>query len=329
MGGVASSIGDGTYLPSKALEKYQTLPEEVCKTARSAVIGGSGVTVAGQERFSVKTPFGFVVNLSFLDEARQVLFLNRHLCTHVDSSTGEVRYAPPHEVNYRAMVWCLHLCSVKRVVALSSTGTLHPKDIPVGSVVMPDDFYMTKPDPMTFWPHPAMGTFAADAENGQVGRIHFAPAIKEDTAWTGLRAQVQKMLNPVLSAPACEKLHMGRGQTRETWPCHWTQDSSVEDPPSVYVNTIGPRFETRAEIRSYRDLGGSVVGMTCGYEWMLCSELMLPYVLVSVVDNACNGLSTYPGGALQEYLDHKGSITEVTAALIQALVTGLGAQSES
>lgn len=38
MGGVASSIGDGTYLPSKALEKYQTLPEEVCKTARAGCV---------------------------------------------------------------------------------------------------------------------------------------------------------------------------------------------------------------------------------------------------------------------------------------------------
>lgn len=40
----------------------------------------------------------------------------------------------------------------------------------------------------------------------------------------------------------------------------------------VYVNTVGPRFETRAEIRSYRGIG-HVVGMTAGHEWMLCEEL--------------------------------------------------------
>mmetsp|Transcript_10208 Transcript_10208/g.22591 ORF Transcript_10208/g.22591 Transcript_10208/m.22591 type:complete len:331 (+) Transcript_10208:155-1147(+) len=317
-------------LPVAALQTCPLLPEEVRSQPRFAIIGGSGVTVVGSERYSLQTPFGYVVNISFLDENKKVLFLNRHLCTHVDEETGAVGYAPPHLVNYRAMVWCLHTCSVKKVVALSSTGTLDPSSIPVGSVVMPDDFYMVKPDPTTFWPHPAMGAIEADKAKGQVGRIHFAPAIPEDEAWVSWRRSTQKMVEGVFasanqgSAPGEEKLHLAKGQSASSWPLQNDEGkiSSGEDS-CVYVNTIGPRFETRAEIRSYKALGGSVVGMTCAYEWTLCSELLLPYALFSVVDNACNGMSTHPGGALQEYLDHKKDIGVVTDAMVAALVRGL------
>lgn len=305
---------------AKAMKRYPLLAEDVRNVPRSAVIGGSGVSVTGGSVFSVQTPFGLVVNASFLDEGKRVLFLNRHLCTHIDETTAEVRYAPPHEINYQAMVWALRECKVERVVALSSAGSLLPKDVPVGSVVMPDDYYMVKPEPMTFWPHPGIGTFAADPSKGDVGRMHFTPANMEDASWVNFRSEVQKMLHPVLTSAATEvrqKMHLAEAQTRVTWPCF------SKDQPCVYVNTVGPRFETRAEIRSYANLGGAVVGMTCGYEWTLCSELMLPYALVSVVDNACNGLSTYPGGALQEYLDHKKEISLLTAALVEAVVQGL------
>jgi len=265
------------------------------------------------------------MGISFLDAGKKVLFVNRHLCSTLDQSTGEASYAPPHEANYQAMVWCMHLCNVKRIVALSSTGSLGPEKIPVGSVVMPDDYYMCKPDPISFWGHPAVGAFNAEASKGQVARIHFAPAIKEDTEWMKFRQEVQKMIRPVLASAAGEKVKMCKDQTKESWPCYVDAERAVESNPCVYVNSVGPRFETRAEIRSYRALGGAVVGMTCAYEWTLCSELQLPYALISVVDNACNGLSSHPGGALQEYLDHKQHIQTVTTALVEALVKGLTA----
>jgi len=36
------------------------------------------------------------VNISFLDDAKRVVFVNRHLCTHIDKE-GQATYAPPHE----------------------------------------------------------------------------------------------------------------------------------------------------------------------------------------------------------------------------------------
>merc|ERR1712080_289518 len=120
------------------------------------------------------------------------------------TDNGEVAYAPPHDVNYQAMVWALHECSVRRVVALSSAGSLLPEEVPVGSVVMPDDYFMVKPEPATFWPHPAIGAFSADVSQGQVGNMHFTPANLEDQVWVGFRAEVQRMLCAVLTDAAKE-----------------------------------------------------------------------------------------------------------------------------
>jgi purine nucleoside phosphorylase len=57
----------------------------------------------------------------------------------------------------------------------------------------------------------------------------------------------------------------------------------------VYWQTIGPRFETPAEIRliaSHAD----VVGMTIASECVIAGELGLPYAAVCLVDNLANGI---------------------------------------
>ena len=57
----------------------------------------------------------------------------------------------------------------------------------------------------------------------------------------------------------------------------------------VYVQTRGPRFETKAEIRIIRDWG-DVVGMTAGQEADLATELGLNYNSLAMVDNYANGI---------------------------------------
>jgi 5'-methylthioadenosine phosphorylase len=59
----------------------------------------------------------------------------------------------------------------------------------------------------------------------------------------------------------------------------------------VYWQTIGPRFETPAEIRllaAHADL----VGMTMASECIVAGELGLRYAAICVVDNLANGLAT-------------------------------------
>ncbi|PSR36111.1 MAG: 5'-methylthioadenosine phosphorylase [Sulfobacillus thermosulfidooxidans] len=59
-----------------------------------------------------------------------------------------------------------------------------------------------------------------------------------------------------------------------------------------YVTTDGPRFETPAEIKAYRLLGGDVVGMTGVPEVVLARELGLCYSTVALVTNFAAGISS-------------------------------------
>lgn len=76
-------------------------------------------------------------------------------------------------------------------------------------------------------------------------------------------------------------------------------------PEGVYVCAPGPRYETPAEIRMFRMLGGDVIGMTVVPEAILCREAGIHYAAVAVVTNLGTGLSQQP-------LSHE-EVTEVMA----------------
>lgn len=59
----------------------------------------------------------------------------------------------------------------------------------------------------------------------------------------------------------------------------------------VYVCTEGPRFETAAEIRMFKQLGGSVVGMTGIPEVILARELEICYASICMVSNYAASIS--------------------------------------
>lgn len=81
-------------------------------------------------------------------------------------------------------------------------------------------------------------------------------------------------------------------------------------PQGVYVCVPGPRYETPAEIRMFRLLGGDVIGMTVVPEAVLCREAGIHYAAVAVVTNLGTGLSEQP-------LTHD----EVTQVMEQAVET--------
>lgn len=58
-----------------------------------------------------------------------------------------------------------------------------------------------------------------------------------------------------------------------------------------YVSTEGPRFETTAEIKAYRLLGGDLVGMTGMPEAVLAREAEMCYMTISMVTNFAAGIS--------------------------------------
>jgi 5'-methylthioinosine phosphorylase len=57
----------------------------------------------------------------------------------------------------------------------------------------------------------------------------------------------------------------------------------------VYAETLGPRFETKAEVKAMSKIA-DVVGMTCASEATLCMEIGLPIAIVAIVDNYAHGL---------------------------------------
>ena len=65
-------------------------------------------------------------------------------------------------------------------------------------------------------------------------------------------------------------------------------------PEGTYVCVEGPRFETAAEIRMFRKLGGDVVGMTSVPEVTLAREVGICYAALAIVTNWAAGISREP-----------------------------------
>jgi len=149
-------------------------------------------------------------------------------------------YVLPHEIDHEANLRALAEQGCDRVLAIASVGSLNA-DLPVGSLLCPDDFIAL---------HVGISAFADE-------RAHRAPAF--DHAW--------------------------RREVVEAWSA---SGMPLRDG-GVYWQTIGPRFETPAEIRLIA-AHAEVVGMTIASECVLAGELGLAYAAICVVDNLANGL---------------------------------------
>ncbi len=86
----------------------------------------------------------------------------------------------------------------------------------------------------------------------------------------------------------------------------------------VYVQTPGPRLETRAEVRAlaaYAD----VVGMTCASEAALANELGLEAAALCTVENYAHGLDTCPV-SFEAIVEAARANAERMAGIVQRLI---------
>ncbi len=150
-------------------------------------------------------------------------------------------YVLPHQIDHAANLRPLVEQGCDRVLAIASVGSLR-LDLPVGTLVCPDDFIAL---------HVGASIFADT-------RAHSAPAFA--ARW---RAEL-------LAA--------------------WAEGGEAPVDGGVYWQTLGPRFETPAEIRLIAG-HADVVGMTIAAECVIAGELGLEYAAICVVDNLANGLS--------------------------------------
>ncbi|RZV35183.1 MAG: S-methyl-5'-thioadenosine phosphorylase [Acidimicrobiales bacterium] len=89
----------------------------------------------------------------------------------------------------------------------------------------------------------------------------------------------------------------------------------------TYASVNGPRFETPAEIRAYRQLGCDVVGMTLCPELPLARELGMSYAALAFSINWGAGMKPNI-----EFLD--GNVEETKAAMMRVMIAALEVTSD-
>lgn len=91
-----------------------------------------------------------------------------------------------------------------------------------------------------------------------------------------------------------------------------------------YGHVDGPRFNTRAEIRSLASAGVTAVSQTAGPETVLCGEAELPFALLGYATDYANGVSPEPT-PVPELLRLIGASSDVFAAVLAEALPALTA----
>lgn len=89
----------------------------------------------------------------------------------------------------------------------------------------------------------------------------------------------------------------------------------------VYLQTMGPRFETPAEIRLFQP-HAQVVGMTVASECILAGELEIPYAALCMVDNFANGVAATPitfASFKEQVRANEGQVVTAVTTLVNLL----------
>jgi 5'-methylthioadenosine phosphorylase len=95
----------------------------------------------------------------------------------------------------------------------------------------------------------------------------------------------------------------------------------------VYVCAEGPRFETAAEIKMYKILGGDVVGMTGVPEVVLANEKKMEYASIVIATNWAAGMQ--PKVSHEEVLRVMKRSGKIVKGLIEAAFAGLRGGSKT
>ena len=113
-----------------------------------AIIGGSGFAkIPGFElerREVARTPYGEPSSALAFGKlgGKPIVLLARHGYGHT---------IPPHQINYRANIWALHACGVRKILALATVGGIRG-DLAPGSLMIPDQIIdYTHDRPATFF----------------------------------------------------------------------------------------------------------------------------------------------------------------------------------
>ncbi|HYF24533.1 MAG TPA: MTAP family purine nucleoside phosphorylase [Baekduia sp.] len=158
-----------------------------------------------------------------------------------------------HQVSHQANISALHDLGADAVLGVTVCGAVD-RSVPLGSLIVFDDLHFL----VNRLPDGSICTL--HTEPGRPGRGHW---IYEEPFSGPLRA--------ALLAGAREAgLEVRNG--------------------GCYGHVDGPRFNTKAEIRSLAAVGVTAVSQTAGPETVLCGEAELPYALLGYATDYANGV---------------------------------------
>ncbi len=167
---------------------------------------------------------------------------------------------PPHKINFKANVFALHSLAIHQVIATSAVGSLRASIKP-GDYVLLDQF-IDFVRPLTFFD----GDFNVELQQG---------------------TKISGVIHLDMSEPYCPQLRKIFSEVLKNDPNAHLR--------GTYVTTMGPRFETPAEIKALQQMDADVVGMTNSSEAILCRELGICYSVIAVVTNMAAGLQKQVG----------------------------------
>ena len=165
---------------------------------------------------------------------------------------GENHTIAPSEINFRGNIRAMQLLGVRQIIATACSGSMNP-DYPEGSFVLLDQFLdFTKGRPASFY-------------SGE-------RYISDRIAHVDVTHPYCRRLSDVVEKAGREAgIKVLRGAT--------------------YCCQEGPRYETDAEIRMFRMLGGDLVAHTQYPEVVLAREAEICYAAIGMVANMAAGIT--------------------------------------
>jgi purine nucleoside phosphorylase len=162
-----------------------------------------------------------------------------------------------HQVTHQANIAALRDLGADAILAVTVCGAVDPS-VPLGSLIVFDDLHFL----VNRLPDGSICTL--HTEPGRPGRAHW-------------------VFDRPFSAPLRESLLAG---ARET-------GLEVRDG-GCYGHVDGPRFNTKAEIRSLAAAGVTAVSQTAGPETVLAGEAEIPFALIGYATDYANGVEEVP-----------------------------------
>ena len=207
--------------------------------------------------------------------------------TRLDAGDAEVLHVSRHEaghrrlsnhVAHRANIAALQQCGVEAIVAVTVCGAVDPS-VPLGSLIVFDDLHF----------------LANRLADGSLCTLYDEPGDPLRGHW---------IYDRPFSDGVREALLAG------------CRDAGVPARDGgCYGHVDGPRFNTRAEIRSLAQAGVTAVSQTAGPETVLAGEAEIPYGLLGYATDYANGVKE-EATPVEELLRLIGASTDVFATVL-------------